>query len=256
MAMQWLLVAAALLVILAVAIAVFIRWGVSWGATPEECTMPMPGDEYFTDDAPAYVAMTRAVSLEASPETVWPWLAQLGRGAGWYSHDRLDNGGKMSARHILSWVPPAREGDATAIGYLRHLIPGFELTWWVPGTRFLGSTARLAVDIRLSPENSGSRLVIRMSADATGGLSHLALWVFRFIDTIMARRQLLNIKALVARYGARTSDPEHPETGARDQYQLYEVIYASGERAGRQGKEHAERWHRAAVAAGLATPGG
>ncbi len=194
---QVLLAAAALLVILAVVVVVFIRWGVSWGATPEECAMPMPGDGYFTGDASAYVAMTRAVSIAAPPETVWPWLAQLGRGAGWYSFDRLDNGGKMSARHILSWVPPPREGDATAIGFLRHLIPGFELTWWVPGTRFFGSTARLASDIRLSPENGGSRLVIRMSGDATGGMPRTVLWIFRFIDSIMARRQLLGIKERV-----------------------------------------------------------
>lgn len=247
------IIAAVLLAALAIAVIAFLRWGASWGATAEERSMRMPGDAYFTGVARAHVAMTRAVSLDASPETVWPWLAQLGRGAGWYSYDRLDNGGKMSARHIVSWVPPPREGDATAIGYLRLVNPGSELTWWVPGTRFLGSTARLTVDIRLSSANGGSRLVIRMAADATGGLSRTALWVFQFIDSIMARRQLLGIKQRVERHGARAADPEHPETGARDQYQLYEVIYASGARAGTRGKELAERWRRAAVAAGLVT---
>jgi hypothetical protein len=216
--------------------------------------MRMPGDEYFTDVAVAFVAMTRAVTIEAPAETVWPWLAQLGRGAGWYSYDRLDNGGKMSARHILSWVPPPQKGDATAIGYLRHVTAGLELTWWVPGTRFLGTTARLASDIRLTPANVRSRLVIRYSGDAKGGMPRTVLWIFRLIDSLMARRQLLGIKDRVERFGARTSDPEHPETGDRDQYQLYEAIYASGERAGTRGKELAERWHRAAVAAGLANP--
>jgi hypothetical protein len=253
MIQQALVVAAALLLVLAAAVVVFVRWGVRWGATPEERSMSMPGDEYFTGVSPAYVAMTRAISIGAPPENVWPWLAQLGRGAGWYSIDRLDNGGKMSARHILCWVPPPREGDATAIGYLRHVLTGRELTWWVPGTRFLGSTARLAVDIRLSPENDHSRLVIRMSGDATGGMPRMVMWVFRFIDSIMAIRQLLGIKERVEQHAARTSDPEHPETGSRDQYQLYEVIYASGERAGTPGKELAEQWQRAAVAAGLVT---
>ncbi len=247
---QLAIVAGALLVALAVALLAFVRWGAGWGATAEERSMRMPGDAYFTGRAPSHVVMTRAVSLDASPETVWPWLAQLGRGAGWYSYDRLDNGGKMSARHIVSWVPPPQEGDASAIGYLRHLNSGSELTWWVPGTRFLGTTARLTVDIRLSPANGGSRLVIRMAADATGGLPRTVLWVFQFIDSIMARRQLLGIKERVERHGARAADPGHPETGARDQYQLYEVIYASGDRAGTWGKELAERWRRAAVAAG------
>jgi hypothetical protein len=248
--LQLLSVAAALVLICVVVGVVFTRWAVRWGATPEECSMPMPGDEYYSGVSPAFVAMTRAVTIEAPPETVWPWLAQLGRGAGWYSIDRLDNGGKMSARHILSWVPPPREGDATAIGYLRRVVPGRELTWWVPGTRFLGSTARLSVDVRLSADYTRSRLVIRMSGDAVGGMPRTVLWIFRFIDSIMARRQLLGIKKRVERHGARTSVPEHPETGARDQYQLYEVIYASGERAGTPGEEHAEQWHRAAVSEG------
>jgi hypothetical protein len=254
--LQLLIIVAAPLVILLGAAVVFTRKTVRWGATPEECSMSMPGDGYFTGDSPAFVAMTRAISIEAPPETVWPWLAQMGRGAGWYSVDRLDNGGKMSARHIVPWVPPPRLGDASPIGYLRRVVPGRELTWWVPRIPFLGSSTRLAVDIRLNPENGGSRLVIRMSGDAAGGMPRLVLAVFRFIDSVMARRQLLGIKERVERHGARTSDPEHPETGARDQYQLYEVVYVSGERAGVPGKELGEHWHRAAVEAGLTSSEG
>ncbi len=121
---ELLVTAAALLVIALIAIVVFTRRTTRWGATPEECSMQMPGDEYFTGDPRAFVAMTRAVTINAPPETVWPWLAQMGRGAGWYSVDRLDNGGKTSARHIVSWIPTPREGDASAIGYVRRVIPG------------------------------------------------------------------------------------------------------------------------------------
>jgi hypothetical protein len=251
-----LLVAAAIVVVPAGALVILTRWGVCWGATADERAARMPGDDYFSGGPPTFVGMTRAVSVEASPEIVWPWLAQLGRGAGWYSLDRLDNGGRQSARQIVSWIPPPRIGDASPIGYLRHVVPGSELTWWVPGVRFLGAMARLTVDIRLRPEGGGSRLVIRMSSDATGITARPALWVFRFIDSVMARRQLLGIKERVESCGRRTSDPDRPETGARDQFQLYEVIYASGGRAGTPGKELGERWHRAAVAAGLIPPEG
>jgi hypothetical protein len=215
--------------------------------------MKMPGDDFFTDRARAFVAMTRAVSIAAPPTTVWPWLAQLGRGAGWCSWDLLDNGRLPSARHIVSWIPPIQLGDASPIGYVRRLVDGSEITWWASGVHYLGADARLTVDIALQSENDGSRLVIRMSADATGATARPALWLFMMIDSIMATRQLVAIKERVEAHGARTADPDHPETGARDQYQLYEVIYASGERAGRPGKEAAERWHRAAIAAGLAT---
>jgi proline iminopeptidase len=249
--LQLLIAAGALLVIFVTAAVVFTRRTMHWGATPAERARRMPGDEYLTGDSPTLVAMTRAVTIDAPPETVWPWLAQLGRGAGWYSVERLDNGGRMSARHIVSWIPAPRLGDASTIGYLRRVVPGRELTWWVSGAPWLGSSTRLAMDIQLSPADGGSRLVIRISGDATGGMPRLLLAVFRFIDSVMAWRQLLGIKRRVERYGARTADPQHPESGARDQYQLYEVVYASGEQAGVPGKEHGRRWHRAAIEAGL-----
>ena len=87
-----------------------------------------------------------------------------------------------------------------------------------------GASACLVVDIGLTPEGGRSRLVTRMSADASGAMARPALLAFRFIDSIMACRQLFGIRDRVERYGAATSDPAKPETGARDQYQLYEVI--------------------------------
>ncbi len=248
-------IAVALLVALGVAALGFTLFAQRWGATGPEHSMPMVGDEYLSGGPATKVVMTRAVTIDAPPETVWPWLAQLGRGAGWYSYDLLDNGAKMSARHIVSWVPPPREGDASPIGYLRHCVPGSELTWWTPGTRFLGSHARLVFDVRLRPERRQSRLVIRMSADAIEGIPILALSAFRFFDSVMARRELLGIRDRVERYGARTTDPDRPETGARDQYQLYEVIYSTGERAGVPGNEHADVWRRVAVEAGVVSEG-
>jgi len=42
-----------------------------------------------------------AVTIDASPEKVWPWLVQLGGDrAGWYSWDALDNAGRPSAREV------------------------------------------------------------------------------------------------------------------------------------------------------------
>lgn len=226
-------------------------WGTRFGSTAKERAMKMPGDAWLEGGPSARVAMTRAITIEASPDQVWPWLEQMGRGAGWYSFDLLDNGGKVSARHIVSWIPEPRIGDASPIGYLRHLEPGHSLAWWVRGTSFLGATTRLVVDIRLTPEGARSRLVIRMSADASGAMAHPVLLVFRFIDSIMACRQLYGIRDRVERCGVRTSDPAKPETGARDQYQLYEVIYACGETAGVRGKELAAKWRRAAIEDGV-----
>jgi hypothetical protein len=127
------------------------------------------------------------------------------------------------------------------------------LVWWVKGTKFVGSMTRLVVDMRLTLENKGSRLIIRMSADAAGFTAKLALLIFQFIDSIMARKQLIGIKERVENYGLRSINPDEPETGAKDQYQLYEVIYVNGERAGVSGKELAERWRQTAIEDGLIT---
>ncbi len=228
-----------------------VKRGTTWGATPDEQAMHLPGDTYLEGRRGARTVMTRAISIAAPPEVVWPWLAQLGRGAGWYSYDRIDNGGKISARHIVSWIPPPCVGDAAAVGWLRHLEPGRSLTWWLPGEETLGTTMRMVTDIRLDPEGAGSRLVIRVSGDATGTAGALLVRGFEPVDSIMAIRQLRGIKARAEAFGARTSDPAAPETGARDQFQLYQTIWNSGERAGVPGREKAAVWRQHAEAAGV-----
>ena len=59
----------------------------SWNATEAERAMPLPGD----DLVPAPVMQTtRAVTIGAPPDQVWPWLVQTGQGrAGFYSDSRL-----------------------------------------------------------------------------------------------------------------------------------------------------------------------
>ncbi len=73
-------------------------WHHKWGATDAEATMRMPGDSYISNAGQA----TRAISIDADPEDVWPWLVQLGYDkAGWYSYDWIDNDGEPSADRIL-----------------------------------------------------------------------------------------------------------------------------------------------------------
>lgn len=61
----------------------------TWGATEEEVRQSWPGDELLPD--PAW-SVTHAVTIDAAPQDVWPWLAQLGQGrGGFYSFERLEN---------------------------------------------------------------------------------------------------------------------------------------------------------------------
>lgn len=64
-------------------------WHRTWGATDAEAEMSLPGDGLVPK--PAYQT-TRAVTIDAPPEAVWPWLVQIGQGrAGFYSYDWLEN---------------------------------------------------------------------------------------------------------------------------------------------------------------------
>jgi len=225
-----------------------LHWGMRWGATADERARVLSGDDYLTNGRRARVAMTRAISIDAPPDVAWPWIAQLGRGAGWYSIDWIDNGRRKSARHIVSWIPEPRVGDATAIGYLRAVERGRCMVWWANGVRFAGARARLVVHYGLASEAGGTRLIARMSADATGITAWPALLIFAIMDSIMARAHLLGIRARVERRSATAADSE---TGARDQYQLYEVLYADGGGAGVVGKEQTARWRQAAIDDGV-----
>lgn len=60
----------------------------NWGATSAEVARAMPGDDLVPD---ADLTATRAITIHARPEQVWPWLVQIGIGrAGGYTYDWLE----------------------------------------------------------------------------------------------------------------------------------------------------------------------
>ena len=131
--MHWLIGLIGASLVVPASVVLWTRRAMRWGATPEEIASTSTGANWFEEAHGVRLRMTRGISVDAAPEIVWPWLAQTGRGAGWYSYERLDNGGRPSARHIVEWIPEPSVGDAAAIGYLRHLEPGREIVWWTPG---------------------------------------------------------------------------------------------------------------------------
>jgi hypothetical protein len=60
-----------------------------WGATEDEATRSLPGDDLVQD---ALYVTTRAVTIDAPAEAVFPWLVQLGQSrGGFYTYDALEN---------------------------------------------------------------------------------------------------------------------------------------------------------------------
>jgi hypothetical protein len=68
-----------------------------------------PGDDLIPNPKKT---ITHSIVINASAEAIWPWLVQLGAGrAGWYSFDRVDNGGKPSAVKIIPELQHLEVGD-------------------------------------------------------------------------------------------------------------------------------------------------
>lgn len=70
----------------------------TWGTTAAERDAAYPGDDLIPGTAQGTLMAT---TIDAPPAAVWPWLVQMGADrAGFYSWDRLDNGGRPSADRI------------------------------------------------------------------------------------------------------------------------------------------------------------
>jgi hypothetical protein len=78
-------------------------------ATALEKRRPLPVDALVPE--PIF-ASTHAITIDAPPEQVWPWIAQMGAGrAGWYSWDAIDNGGTRSSESIVPALQTVARGD-------------------------------------------------------------------------------------------------------------------------------------------------
>ena len=87
-----------------------------------------------------------AVTIEAPPDQVWPWLVQMGgdRG-GWYSWDRLDNGGRPSAQEVHPEWQDLAVGDYVKYWTRSGPVDAWEVAALEPN-RFLG--LRGLIDLR------------------------------------------------------------------------------------------------------------
>ncbi len=90
-------------------------WQERWGATDEEVAVALPGDDLLAEPT---AQITRATTIDAPREDVWPWIVQLGadRG-GFYTYDWLEDLfglGIHSADHVVEEWQDLAVGDVVA----------------------------------------------------------------------------------------------------------------------------------------------
>ena len=101
-------------------------WHERWGATDEEVALGLAGDETVADPAEQ---VTRAITIDATPADVWPWVVQLGadRG-GFYSYDWLEN---LFGLQIHSSTEVVADWQELAVGDLVTAIRSGTGGWFV-----------------------------------------------------------------------------------------------------------------------------
>lgn len=200
-----------------VAYAVYRRWQMRWGATDEEVARPMPGDDVVPHP---WFSATRAISIQAPPSAVWPWLVQMGgyTRAGWYSYDRFDNAGRPSARRIVPELQHLEVGDVMptmpdGTGFRVEAIdPGRSLVLVI---RLPGGTVSSAFALEHRPPR-GTRLVTRLRlAVRPSPLSLLWAAAMDAGDFVMFRRTLLGIRERAERYARSRPGAGEPQDLSR-----------------------------------------
>lgn len=180
----------------------FRRQCLTWGAREDEISRKLPGDELLPE---AGLITTRAVSIAAPPDCVWPWLVQMGSGRGGaYTYDWIENlfGLDMhSADEIVPELQHLKVGDELPMGGerlpMRVEILDAERTFAIRHTA--GGWVWI---FALFPEDGATRLISRNRIGATGRTPEARL-AYRLVmepgSLIMERKMLLGIKARAER---------------------------------------------------------
>jgi hypothetical protein len=213
-------IAAALVFVLASLAGIYFRLVrrpvLTWGATEAEADAPLPGDELLPD---ADGCSTRAISIDAPPEAVWPWLAQMGpspRG-GVYTYDWIENLLGLdihSVDRVLPEFQNPKPGDSIALGSNRMEIVRVEPEAVIS---FRSGDGNWLWTFVLRPQEGGTRLISRNRFRLPDFAARIGILPMEPGSLVMERKMLLGIRdraeRLAAEGGPGHGDEQSPGTG-------------------------------------------
>lgn len=177
------------------------HWHLGWGATDDEIRGLMAGDDAVPN---ASFNGTRAITIDAPPALVWPWIVQMGyRRAGFYTYALLDNGGYESADRLLEqfqhpqigdWMPMTSNVSETTAFKVRGFETNEWLLWEKPDSTWAWKLVALP--------DGGTRLTTRLKQRyqwETPAMALFTLILLEFGDFPMMRRVLRGIKTRAER---------------------------------------------------------
>ena len=178
------------------------RWFGRWGTTPAELARVMPGDALIA--SPTGMA-TQAVTVDAPPGDIWPWLVQMGyQRGGLYSYDWLDRLfgflDRPSATRIMPEFQRLAVGDRIPWGFPFGRREEFTVSVLEPSRALALSYQRLDTEwvwqFGLYPlDQHRTRLVTRGAERVPNtALVWLGMRILEPTAFIMTRRMLLGVK--------------------------------------------------------------
>ncbi|MGE0229731.1 MAG: SRPBCC family protein [Dehalococcoidia bacterium] len=199
--------AAKLAALLGLAFVAYLRFGrprvLDWNATEDERRRTLPGDGIVAHPA---IETTRAITIEAPPERVWPWLLQMGPRprAGVYTYDWIERRLGIDIENSDRLLPEFQHLEADTYWELspgqglrvRDVQPGRAIVLqWEPA----GSTWAFVL-IPRGGEDGGTRLISRNRVEGHG----LRFWLLMRLlmepgSLVMERKMLLGIRGRAER---------------------------------------------------------
>jgi hypothetical protein len=235
-------------------------WYLRWGATEQELGSELPGDEIIPDGA----RQTRAITVEAPADQVWPWVAQLGQDrGGFHSYELLEDLAGCEMTNLDRTYPALQNwkiGDKlwmyppSKLGGVGHAV----LRSYEPG-HALGFATRMVGTPLDAPENGSWSFIVESAGDnrsrllVRGRSGERGFWatlfdrfVFEPMHFTMERKMMTEIKA---RAEGRPPTPIQDNLDVVSWLLCFGAFVASGF-ASLWSRRRAKRWLAVFIAAG------